>query len=185
MKNFIYSFFFISLALQPLSYAKKISFSYGIGGSKFHGDLSRDSFRPTHLLSVGWPFYQFENKSYYAYLQTELGMTNTAHDGLDFPYGPKASLRILHFLFIPTICKVWTRTHLCGGIGQGTVNVNSHGNRRDYGTWNYVAALKYQIHKDLYALLSTKYVGKVEQQVAGKDTFFSYSTYLLGIEIRR
>jgi hypothetical protein len=63
---------------------------------------------------------------------------------------------------------------LCGGIGQGTVNVNGDDNRRDYGTWNYQTSLRFFPYKGLSVGLLGKYVGRVEQQVNGRDSQFTF-----------
>jgi hypothetical protein len=105
----------------------------------------------------------------------------TTHSGVDFPFPAGAKLNILAFLFVPTLCYLPTDAFdVCAGIGQGTVNVNSGDNRRDYGTWNYQAIARYYVAPQAYVQLLGKYVGRVEQRESGKNSYFSFAGLGIG-----
>jgi hypothetical protein len=114
-------------------------------------------------------------------LSLDVLSTKTHHDGNVFPYRQDDEIRILAFLFLPTACLRYIGLDIqaCGGIGQGTVNVNTSENRQDYGTWNYQLDLKWG--HDIVIGLMTKFVGKIEQRVEGKDSEFSFES--LGVSL--
>ena len=113
-----------------------------------------------------------------------LFMGARAEGGAFAGYDDGAELRVLSFLFIPSVCGVPVPSiQVCAGIGQGTVNVNAEGDRRDWGTWNYQLQVDYAPLPWLQLIALGKYVGAVEQEVRGVDSQFSFVTATGGVGV--
>lgn len=159
-------------------------FAISYSRAKFLGDLSTEKSAPLYGFHLR---HWLEPQALSPLLDLRTGLSldilsvKTRHDGNVFPYRQDDEIRILAFLFLPTFCLHSNDLdlQLCGAIGQGTVNVNTSDNRQDYGTWNYQADLKWG-HEITIGLM-TKFVGKVEQRVEGKDSEFSFES--LGISL--
>ena len=102
-------------------------------------------------------------------------------EGFYFQEGP---IRILSFLYIANLCTIGNaHAQVCLGLGEGTVNTNGPGYRADYGTWNYHLRVAWSPLPQLSAVATGRFVGRVEQQVAGVDSAFSYWTSELGVKV--
>ena len=178
---FIFTCFLASLT--KVSFAGgEIATSYS--RARFLGDLSTEKSAPLY----GFHFRHWhEPQGLSPLLNLKAGLSldvlsiKTRHDGNVFPYRQDEEIRILAFLFLPTVCLHSNNLDMqvCGAIGQGTVNVNTDDNRQDYGTWNYQADLKWG--QEIMIGLMTKFVGKVEQRVEGRDSEFSFAS--LGVSL--
>lgn len=101
-------------------------------------------------------------------------------EGFYFQEGP---IRILSFLFIANLCTIGhERAQVCLGLGEGTVNTNGSGYRADFGTWNYHLRFAWNLLPRMSVVATGRFVGRVEQQVAGVDSSFSYWTSQLGLK---
>lgn len=152
------------------------------GSAAFIGDLSDDKGTAVVDLQLELLFVRSPRLPLSGFLAIDALFTSTSHTGADFPYAAGADLTIRGFLFIPHLCgHLGPVVDVCGGIGQGTVNVNSTGQRRDWGTWNYQLMARFHLWKGLSAALIAKYVGKVEQEVNGVGSDFSFFTGQAGV----
>lgn len=71
---------------------------------------------------------------------------------------------------------IWARSR---GCPSGTYGA---GYRADFGTWNYHLRFAWSPLPQLSAVATGRFVGRVEQQVAGADSAFSYWTSELGVK---
>ena len=101
-------------------------------------------------------------------------------EGFYFKEGP---VRILSFLYIANLCTIGNpRASVCLGLGEGTVNTNGPRYRADFGTWNYHLRFAWSPVQSMSVVATGRFVGRVEQQVEGVDSAFSYWTSQLGIK---
>lgn len=92
---------------------------------------------------------------------------------------------MLSFLFVANLCwRALPALEGCLGLGEGTVNINAPGNRRDYGTWNYAAEIDWNPLSRLWVVARGRFIGRVEQQVEGVDSEFSMYTATGGLAWR-
>ncbi len=159
-----------------------VSIEASLATTRFVGDLGDAEVGLGIDVQVKTLFVPIGRSRFSAHLAFDLFLAWTEHAGAQFPFPAGADLSIRGFLFLPNLC--WdaraTSTRLCGAIGQGTVNVNTDGHRRDYGSWNYEVSARQPITRGLFATIAAKYVGQVEQQVAGVDSAFSIVALRLG-----
>ena len=160
--------------------------SFGVllsaGSGAFIGDLSNEKGTTVVDLQLELLFVRANTLPLSGFLTINALFTSTHHTGSQFPYDDNAELTIRSFLFIPHLCgHLGDAVEFCGGIGQGTVNVNSEGQRRDWGTWNYQLMARFHLWKGVSAALIAKYVGKVEQEVDGVGSDFSFLTGQAGL----
>jgi hypothetical protein len=159
-----------------------VSIEATMAATRFVGDLGDAEVGLGVDVQLKTLFVPIGRSRFSAHLAFDLFLAWTEHAGDQFPYQPGADLTIRGFLFLPNLC--WdaraTSTRLCGAIGQGTVNVNADGDRRDYGTWNYELSARQPIARGLFATVAAKYVGRVEQQVRGVDSYFSIVALRIG-----
>jgi len=165
--------FFASSAIAGTLY----EFSLETGRSHFFGDLTSDSSAPTIAFSTR---ITESKKIARIGLGIHIVHVKTHHSGENFPFIHEDKLAILSFLFTPVICSPG-KLYVCGAIGNGTVNVNSINNRQDYGSWNYHSLVSYKFLARWSASFGAKYIGRVEQQINGKDAYFSFVSVLAGI----
>lgn len=158
-----------------------VALQAGVAAARFFGDLGDSDVSAAADVQLKTLFIRIGKTRLTAHLAFDLLLAWTTHDGDQFPYGAGADLSVRAFLFLPNLCwDLAGRTRVCAAIGQGTVNVNATGDRRDYGTWNYEIAVRQKLYGGLFAGLTAKYVGRVEQQVDGVDSQFSLATLSLG-----
>jgi len=152
------------------------------GASRFIGDLTNETLAPTYGLQLKFLYLQSPKRPLYAYLSVNTLWTNVIYTGDQFIHDPGARVQILSFLFVATLCgnPNYQRLHLCFGLGEGTVNTNSVGNRQDLGTWNYHGQLQYDISPRASVMLSAKFIGRLEQQVDFVDAEFSFASLMFG-----
>jgi len=147
------------------------------GVSAFAGDLDGTERHPTVLVGVRRPFEDGAVALSFDVLRTEAMQRRGA-----FPYDRGDRLDVLAFLLLPQLCgEARAGTEVCGGIGLGTVNVNTEGDRQDYGTWHYEAAARQDLTAALQLEVAAKYIGKIEQTREGDDAAFWLVTYGAGI----
>lgn len=147
------------------------------GVSGFAGDLDGSGPHPTALVGGRRAFEDGTIALSFDVLRTEAIQREGA-----FPYDSGDRLDVLAFLLLPQLCgEARAGTEVCGGIGLGTVNVNTAGDRQDYGTWHYEAAARQDLTAALQLEVAAKYIGKVEQTRAGEDAAFWFVTYGAGI----
>ncbi len=158
-----------------------VALRYNAGVAGFLGDLSDDRGRLVNEVEVDTLFVQRDDGRLRGYLGISTLWTAAAHDGSAFPFDQGAELRVLSFLFVAHLCaRPDAPVSLCLGLGEGTVNVNEPGDRRDFGTWNYLARLDVEPWRGLVLSGQGRFIGRVEQQVAGVDSQFSFWTAQLG-----
>lgn len=180
----VFFLLFITLFVHAANFENQWGLQYSLGPSNFIGDLSNESNAVTHDFQIQTMFIQNSKKTIEAYLAIDVLSLSAKHTGNRFPYPEQSNLHILAFLFIPTVCNYPNQWQYCFGIGQGTVNVNEGSNRRDYGTWNYQALIKYALHRKWWITFMGKYVGRIEQRTNDVDGDFSFTTFALGITYR-
>lgn len=159
----------------------------GAGSAAYHGDLSSDSVAPAYLLS-----YRIKDEDTAPagsrtaawYTGFEIFRSEATHDGRRFPYADQATLSLLGFFFTPGICQGFEVIEICASIGIGTLNVNSQGNRQDYGTWNYQVESKYRIGELFFAQIDAKKIGDIEQTVEGRAAHFWLTSILFSLGYR-
>lgn len=163
-----------------------VALRYHVGVAGFLGDLSDDRGGIVNEAEVDTLFVQRPDGHLRGYLGITALWTHAAHDGTAFPFDTDADLRILGFLFVANLCaRPDAPLAVCLGLGEGTVNVNEPGDRRDYGTWNYLARLDVEPWKGLVLTAQGRFIGQVEQQVAGVDSQFSFWTAQAGVGWQR
>ena len=159
-----------------------VSVQTSAGATRFFGDLAGSDVGFGLDVQVKTLFVRIGDSRFSAHLGFDLLLAWTDHVGTQFPFALNADLALRGFLFLPNLCwDASTSTRICGAIGQGTVNVNADGDRRDYGSWNYELSARVKIHKGLFANVSAKYVGQVEQQVGGVDSSFAVGLVAAGV----
>lgn len=156
------------------SAAPAVGVQYAALAARFVGDLGVDEPTLAHSVQIEALFVDADDWPLRGYLAIDVFWTGATHRGDVFPYPAGAELDVLGFLFIPHLCwrPAWP-VAACGGIGQGTVNVNAPRDRRDWGTWNYQLRVEAEPVEHLSVFALGKYVGQVEQQVAGRDGAFA------------
>jgi hypothetical protein len=177
--------FLITLFFSQNLLAESWGVQYSYGRADFSGQLSKNV-SPVWNFEIQTLFGHAKEYPLKYYLSINVVSTKVSHQGNIFPYPENSSLKLLAFLFVANLCHdpELTKWQICGGIGQGTVNVNSTNFRNDYGTWNYQLQLNYLYHHKIYFFTQTKYVGKVEIQTNGNDAAFGFYTYTLGLGYR-
>lgn len=158
-----------------------VGLQFGGAAAVFLGDLNQRTELPVLDFQIKTLFYK--NGAFMSYLAIDVLTLSTINQSERFLFASDANLRVLAFLFIPHVCYLAASQHvsICGGIGQGTVNVNSDSNRRDYGTWNYQVQVDYYVADGWSVGLQAKYVGRVEQEIDGVDSFFTFVTAGLSV----
>jgi len=168
---------FVAIHSFPVGAKTGVDISVESGRSRFFGDLSNSASAPTHSLSTLVSQYQ-------EHTQFGIGIhilgVNTRHTGEDFPFEQNSQLKLMAFFFTPTVCSRGD-IYFCAALGNGTVNVNSRNFRQDYGTWTYRTTIAFKIHSSMSVSLSSKYSGRVEQQIRDKKSSFSFLSFLTGI----
>ena len=163
---------------EPVVFERHFGVQYSAGIASFIGDLRGPE--PVFVQDIQAKVLHvstLEDHLRY-YLAIDVLITGAQAEGgafLGYPDG--AELDVLSFLFIPMVCGAPNAAlQVCGGIGQGTVNVNAENDRRDWGTWNYQAQIDVSPWPWLQLFALGKFVGAVEQQVDGVDSEFSFFT---------
>jgi hypothetical protein len=185
-KVFIFKvLFFISFLFCQNLFAESWGGQYSYGNADFAGQLSKN-IAPVSNFEILTLFGHAKEYSLKYYLSINAISTKVTHQGNVFPYPENSSLKVLAFLFVANLCHdpELIKWQVCGGIGQGTVNVNEANFRNDYGTWNYQLQLNYHYHHKIYFFTQIKYIGKVEIQTNGNDVQFGFYTYTLGLGYR-
>lgn len=165
---------------QALRDGPRLGYSAGVMG--FVGDLSEDPARLVQEAQVETLFVRNASGRLGGHLSIATLWGETHHDGQDFPFPEDADLRVLSFVFVANLCWL-SRPALegCLGLGEGTVNINAPGNRRDFGTWNYAAELAWSPVPRLSVVGRGRFIGSVEQEVEGEDAAFSLYTGTAGL----
>ena len=163
---------------EPVAFARHFGVQYSAGIASFIGDLrGPDVVFVQDIQAKVLHVSTLEDHLRY-YLAIDVLITGAQAEGgafLGYPDG--AELEVLSFLFIPMVCGAPNAAlQVCGGLGQGTVNVNAERDRRDWGTWNYQAQIDVSPWPWLQLFALGKYVGAIEQQVDGVDSSFSFFT---------
>jgi hypothetical protein len=158
-----------------------VALRYHVGVAGFLGDLSGDQGRLVNEAEVDTLFVQRPEGHLRGYLGITTLWTRADHDGSAFPFDGGAELNVLGFLFMANLCgRPDVPVSGCLGLGNGTVNVNEPGDRRDYGTWNYLARVDVEPWRGLVLTAQGRYIGRVEQQVAGVNSAFALWTAQAG-----
>lgn len=161
------------LASGPASPTPYVGVQYAALGARFVGDLTQRT-ELAHSVQIKTLFIDGDDWPLRAYLAIDTVWTSTRHDGTRFPYPAGAELSVLGFLFIPHLCwRPSAPVQVCGGLGQGTVNVNAEGHRRDWGTWNYQLQVDVPLGQYASVFALGKSVGEVEQEVDGAPAAFT------------
>jgi len=150
-----------------------VGVQYGPMVARFIGDLS-DETTLGHSVQIKTLYIDAETLPIRAYFAFDIMWTATEHRGDRFLYPAGAELDVLGFLWRPNLC--WhpdLPIEICGGIGQGTVNVNAEKDRRDWGTWNYQLQLDVALADHITVFAQGKYVGEVEQEIDGVPAAFT------------
>ena len=152
------------------------------GGSTFIGDLTDETFAPTYDFQLKFMYLQSKKRPLYAYLSVNTLWTDVIYTGDQFIHDPGAKVEILSFMYVATLCgnPNYQHLHVCFGLGEGTVNTNSEGNRQDLGTWNDHGQIQYDITPRSSLMLSAKFIGRLEQQVDFVDAKFSFASVMFG-----
>jgi hypothetical protein len=180
-----------SLLAARAEAASAVAMRTGAAAADFHGELSHERARPSYFVGARYaPVSEEGGSSTWAGLGFDV-LSSSVHQRHDaFPYETDQRLDVLAFLVLPHVCHGTDGLALCGGIGLGTVNVNSPANRQDYGTWHYEASARLPLaalgrdgtgRAAWNAELVAKYVGKVEQRVEERDAAFWLIAYGLGV----
>jgi hypothetical protein len=157
---------------------------YSTGNAEFHGAIQAKESAVFHDLQWGTLKNSIFNDTSTVELMIDVFWLNFDFENNAFGFSQNDSARILSFLFIPTFCYMgWGKMSACAGVGQGTVNLNSSDEQRDYGTWNYQLLIQSHLTEKWTAHFLYKYVGNVEQTVANHYSHFSISA--LGLGLRR
>lgn len=161
------------MTLAALLAAPVVGVQYTPLAARFVGDLT-DQTTLAHSVQIKTLYLDAETLPLRAYLAIDTLWTTAEHRGETFPYPAGAELDVLGFLFIAHLCwRPALPLRVCGGLGQGTVNVNAARDARDWGTWNYQLQLDYDLSPHLSLIALGKAVGRVEQQVDGRDASFT------------
>ena len=103
----------------------------------------------------------------------------------EFLFSPDTSMVMKGIFLIPTACFFRNVDYrLCFGLGNGTLNTNTAKNRQDYGTWNYQIDGHIQLTDKVMLKLISKYIGKIEQRIAERDSSFSLGILAMGLGVR-
>jgi hypothetical protein len=178
--------YLLTFLLLSTSAIAQQSWTWGLGQSigisQYRGDLGRQDSELTYIFQIIAPKFYVPDSPWGFHLSIDTVITQTENKKSDFPFRENTDVNILGFLFIPNVCRqLYSVWETCFGLGQGTVNVNQSGNRRDYGTWNYQFLAQYQLKKSHWRVqFMSKYIGRIEQQVNEVDTQFSFFTLGLG-----
>lgn len=161
---------------------KRFGLQLDVGASTFFGDLTDDTLVPAYDLQLKFLYLQSDTRPLYAYLSVNALWTNVISTGEHFIHDAGAKVQILSFLYVVNVCwnPHYQRLHACFGLGEGTVNTNSEGNRQDLGTWNYHGQLQYDITPRASVMLSAKFIGRLEQQVDFVDSEYSFASIMFG-----
>lgn len=160
--------------------APRLGYSAGVMG--FVGDLSEDPARWVQEAQVETLFVRNASGRLGGHLAIAALWGETHHDGVAFPFPEGADLKVLSFVFVANLCwRSLPALEGCLGLGEGTVNINAPGNRRDFGTWNYAAELAWSPVPRLSVVGRGRFIGSVEQQVDGEDAAFSLYTGTAGL----
>lgn len=187
-----YAFLGLTLALgwpgeaqaeAPARQAPRVGVQASAGVAGLVGDLG---------VQAGLPVWDVEISTLYRYgrggrLGGYLGIDTLSFraeqqqsDGFYFEEGP---IRILSFMYIANLCTIGhERAQVCFGLGEGTVNTNGPAYRADFGTWNYHLRFAWSVLPELSVVGTGRFVGRVEQQVAGVDSNFSFGTSQVGLK---
>lgn len=153
---------------------------YSAGVAGFTGNLSSERDSLFHDFQIS--FLHQSNQKIEGHLSFDVMTLSTVHTGKTFPFDSGVNLRLLNFFMIPSICyRFVDHFRSCAGIGIGTVNVNSETQRRDYGSWNYQIQAQYFLYDAWSIQALVKYVGEVEQTVAGAASQFGFYAFGIGL----
>jgi hypothetical protein len=159
-----------------------VSLGYSAGVVGFLGDLSNDRARVLQEVQVETLFLRNASGRLGGHLAIAALWGDMHHDGDAFPFPEDADLKLLSFLFVANLCwRPVPSLEGCLGLGEGTVNINTPGHRRDYGTWNYAAEIDWNPIARLSVVARGRFIGAVEQQVEGVDADFSLYTATAGV----
>ena len=172
----------LSCLLSASAATPRVGVQYSAGVSGFTGDLSDDFGALTQEVHIKTLYVDGRAERLRGYLSMGMLTTQATHDGSDFAFPEGASLRVLSFLFVAHLCwRPTERLQGCLGLGEGTVNINAPRDRRDFGTWNYAAQLDLELTERLALVTTGRFIGSVEQQIAGRDAAFSLYTATAGL----
>lgn len=161
---------------------RHVGVQFDAGASTFIGDLTDEAHAPTFDFQLKFLYVQSPKRPLYAYLSVNALWTHVVYTGDQFIHDAGSTVHILSFLYVATLCgnPHYGRLHYCFGLGEGTVNTNSLGNRQDLGTWNYHGQLQYDFSPRASVMLSARFIGRLEQQVDFVDADFSFASLMLG-----
>lgn len=148
------------------------------GGALWHGSLNDESARPYYGVNLNWLAAVTETAG--VGFQIDYSKTSLNNKGSGFALESEEDLSVSTIAFIPSFCHLATKVQLCGGIGQGTVNVNGSEERRDFGSWTYTAAAKF--FWDQYSIMTmARYVGQIEEESDGLEREMGFKSVAVGI----
>lgn len=164
---------FVAMILAASSARAAGEIATSVERASFVGDLTSERAVPLYGVHLRYWLPDVVEQPWKGGLSWDIMHADVRHEGDQFPYDPGASLHLLVFLITPTVCHEvgFAALDACGGIGIGTVNVNSSANRQDYGSWSYQLDLKRE-HEVRIGLMA-KFIGKVEQTQAHRPSEFS------------
>lgn len=147
------------------------------------GDLGVQAGLPVWDVEVSTLYVRGRGGRLGGYLGIDLLSFSAAQQRSEGFYFEEGPIQILSFLYIANLCTLGhPRVQVCVGLGEGTVNTNGTGYRADFGTWNYHLRGAWTFLPNLSVVATGRFVGRVEQQVAGIDSSFSYWTSQLGLK---
>jgi hypothetical protein len=148
------------------------------GGALWHGSLKDEAARPFYGLNLSW--LAAVTTAFGVGFQIDYSKTSLSNNGAGFTLESEKDLDVSTISFIPSLCHLASKMQLCGGIGQGTVNVNGTEERRDFGSWTYTAAAKF--FWDQYSFMTmARYVGQIEETTAEGDREMGFKSLGIGI----
>lgn len=167
----------------PLERGPRIGVQASAGVAGLVGDLGAQAGLPVWDVEISTLYRNGRGGRLGGYLGIDALTFRAAQQELEGFYFKEGPVRILSFLYIANLCTIHNaRASVCLGLGEGTVNTNGSGYRADFGTWNYHLRFAWSPRPGWSAVATGRFVGRVEQQVAGVDSAFSYWTSQLGIK---
>ena len=146
------------------------------GSASYHGELK----------SEGRPFVGFHTLVtssqpglHFAFL-LDVAKQSSRVTGKRFALEDGEEADVLNFFMVGAGCYRRLNWQNCAGIGQGTVNVNTPNERRDFGTWNYHWLTYYGFADRMKAFLHGRYAGQVEIKSKGREADIGFKSLALG-----
>ena len=177
--------FIFAIVLHTQAMARsQFGIAFAVGESSFHGNFSSTPSALNYEIQFQTLFFESSFLSIEGFLSIEaMFLQVDLQPSGGFHFSANEKTKVNTFLFAPTVCNSGV-FQVCLGLGQGTVNVNQAQTRRDYGTWNYRALLRYKVMEGLRIFVQGKYVGEVEIEDGALASDFSVLPISTGLVYR-